>query len=71
MAHADWGRALRFHPAGPVWFVVFALQIPYRVVQLIRLRNGKPEFRTGYEWHFVAGLVGVLVMGWVYRMIAG
>ncbi|MCA9213933.1 MAG: DUF2752 domain-containing protein [Planctomycetales bacterium] len=71
MAHGNGRAAWAFHPAGPIWFVVFAAQIPYRSWQLWRLHRGKSEFVTGYERHAIASMLAVVFLGWIFRSLVG
>ena len=69
MADTEWQAAWQFHPAGPLWFFVFAIQVPYRIWQLVRLRNGQPEFRFRGEWILSAVLLSTLLVAWAFRLI--
>jgi hypothetical protein len=71
MAHGEWRTAWNFHAAGPIWFVVVVAQIPFRLWQLFRIRQGKSEFRTGLEWPFLIGMFGLLLVVWIYKMLLG
>ncbi|MEQ8788203.1 MAG: DUF2752 domain-containing protein [Pirellulaceae bacterium] len=44
VAHGDFAAAWRFNPAGILLFGVLVSQIPIRIVQLLRLRAGRPPF---------------------------
>lgn len=70
LAHGDPSKAWHFNPSGILLFAVVAFQLPYRAVQLIRLRLGEPEFKSrllsicGF-----AALASVFIQ-WVWRMLA-
>lgn len=49
LAHGDLVAAWRFHPVGILAFAMVAAQIPYRCVQLWRLRQGRVPF-DGTRW---------------------
>lgn len=71
LAHGDVARAWRFNPAGMYVFALVALQIPYRLAQLWRLRRGHREI----HWRWMAplalgGLVLALLGQWVARLVA-
>ena len=54
MAHGQWHQAWGFNTAGPLWFALVAVQVPYRWLQIRRLRKasrfGRGPERTGF-WH--------------------
>ncbi|MCI0361992.1 MAG: DUF2752 domain-containing protein [Planctomycetaceae bacterium] len=69
LAHGDLRMAWHYNPAGPLLFAMLAFQIPFRLVQLARIRSGRPELRMGRwpQWFF--GLLGVLLIGqWILRL---
>ena len=43
LAHGDIAAALRFHALGPVAFVLFCLEVPYRAYALFRLPKALPN----------------------------
>ena len=70
LAHGDLRAALRYNPAGPLLFAAMAFQIPFRLAQIIRIRRGLPELRTGFSSHMLFGILGVLMVGqWLLRAI--
>ncbi len=70
LAHGDWRMALRYNPAGPLLFAIMAIQVPFRGVQLARIRRGRPELRFGWLTQILFGVLGVLMVGqWVMRQI--
>ncbi len=48
LAHFDIARAWQFNPAGIFLFAVLLVQIPYRIVQLVRIRTGRMPLH--YPW---------------------
>jgi len=71
LAHGEWTASWRFNPAGWFLFAMVAYQIPYRGVQLWRLRRGRPEHAHHplligtMAW----GAVAALVVQWAVRMM--
>lgn len=70
MGHGQLQRAWHFNPVGIFFFAVVASQIPYRTVQLWRLRSGVDEIRLGW-WGYSMMLIvlGALLIQWVVRMV--
>ncbi len=68
VAHGDWRNALRYNPAGPLWFGVMLAQIPYRGWQIRRLRGGKPAVAWRAANWLVWLAVGVLFVQWIFGM---
>jgi WD40 repeat protein len=70
LGHGQFLRALAFNPVGPLLFALTVFQIPYRIVQLVRIRQGKAEWVIGYfgSWLFVTLLVALFVQ-WLVRMV--
>jgi Protein of unknown function (DUF2752) len=70
LAHGDLRAAWRYNPAGPLLFAMLAFQIPFRLVQLIRIRRGWPELRMGWWPQALFALLGVLMVGqWLLRLV--
>lgn len=71
MAHGDVVRAFQFNPAGVPLFVLMVLQIPYRIVQLRRIKRGLAELQ--WRWMgVVCGSIPALLIGqWVIRLLLG
>lgn len=68
LAHGDWRAALHYNFAGPLLFVMMASQIPFRIVQLVRIRRGLPEIQLGIFPQILFGILGVLMIGqWLLR----
>jgi hypothetical protein len=45
LAHGDVRSAWKFNPAGPLFFAIVLFQLPYRALQIWRLRRGLQELR--------------------------
>jgi hypothetical protein len=70
MAHGDFARAWQYNPAGIYLFLVVVFQIPYRWIQLRRLRRGQPEYDLGWFTGVALGLLIVALLSqWVVRML--
>jgi hypothetical protein len=68
LAQGDLPAALHYNPAGPLLFAILAFQIPFRLVQIVRLRMGLAELRLGLWPQVVFGVLGVVMVGqWVLR----
>lgn len=68
LAHGDWRAALHYNVAGPLLFAMMAFQIPYRTVQLVRIRRGLPEIYLGVFPQVLFGILGMLMIGqWLLR----
>ncbi len=70
IAHGQVGRAWHFNPVGIVFFAVVASQIPFRTVQLWRLKRGRLELSLG--WWGYSTLIFVLIallIQWGIRML--
>ena len=69
LAHGDWAAAWSYNPAGLFLFWLIALQIPFRAVQLWRIRCGWPEMRTGVLAQALLGGFACALLGqWVLRL---
>ena len=70
MGHGQLQRAWHFSPVGVAFFAIVASQIPFRVIQLWRVKRGSPEIRLGW-WGYSAMLliVAALLVQWVVRLI--
>lgn len=68
LAHGDVRAAWSYNPAGLFLFALFAFQIPYRGLQIWRIRQGLSELRLGWLAAMSLGLVAVLTFGqWLLR----
>jgi hypothetical protein len=68
MSHAQVASAWHYHPAGVLLFAAVAAQIPWRLVQIRRLRRGRRELNhwalSALPWLLVAAILGQ----WILRM---
>lgn len=71
IAHGRWWQALAFNPAGVVFFALIAFQLPYRVLQLVRIHRGLEahHFMRLDQW-VVLGLTTVLLIQWLVKLAA-
>jgi len=69
LAGGDLAAGWRFNPAGPLLFGLVAVQVPYRICQIWRIRHLRREFDPpALVWWAVA--CGAVVMGqWIWRLI--
>lgn len=69
LAHGDFLRAWHLNPGGPPLFATLAFQIPYRALQLWRVRSGRRELDL-HIWGTAALVaVGCLLMSqWFLRI---
>jgi hypothetical protein len=70
LARGDLTAAWRYNPAGLWLFGMMVAQIPFRAVQLVRIRRGLAELATGYWAQWLFGILGVLLVGqWLLRLV--
>ena len=70
IAHGQLVDAWRFNPAGIVFFAVVVFQIPYRVLQISRIRRGLAEHRLAADNWVLVGLVVIMLAQWIYAVVA-
>lgn len=71
LADGDLSRAWHFNPLGLGVAALFVFQIPYRLLQLWRLRRGLPEWnacRLG-SWALLVLAIGLFVQ-WIVRLVS-
>jgi hypothetical protein len=70
LAHGQPRKAWHFNPAGIFLFAAVAFQVPYRALQLLRLRLGRPEINS--RLFSICGLAALasLFVQWLWRMLA-
>lgn len=69
LGHGDLAGAWSYNPAGLWFFAIVLFQIPYRAVQLWRIRRGLPELRTGRLAQISLGFLAVAMIGqWLLRV---
>ncbi|MCH2124793.1 MAG: DUF2752 domain-containing protein [Pirellulaceae bacterium] len=62
--------ALRYHPAGLLWFSILVFQIPYRGMQLWRIRRGYSEYNLHTVGTYIVIAAFLLTIGqWLVRMV--
>ena len=70
LAHGKVSRAWHFNPAGILVFMLVAAQLPYRSVQIWRLKQGLPEWEIRrISSVFIALMVSALVLQWVWKLL--
>jgi len=70
MAHGRLADAWHFNPAGIAFFAIVLFQIPYRILQLRRIRRGLAEYHIVVDHWLVVGAVAVLLVHWVFALAA-
>jgi hypothetical protein len=63
-------RAWHFNPAGIVVFAGVLFQVPYRGVQLARLRRGRHEIQAPVLNYVAWGVIVLLLAQWIWRVLA-
>lgn len=72
LAHGEFGAAWSFNPAGILLFALVASQIPYRAVQIWRIRTGRSELRwTRLAFYLTWIVVVAMILQWMVRLILG
>ena len=70
LMHGDFAAAWHYNPAGLLLFTLMAAQIPFRSLQLWRIRRGLPEWNTGWTAQVLLGILAVLMIGqWALRLV--
>jgi len=68
MGHGQVASAWDYHPTGVLLFVLVAAQVPYRLYQIRRLRQGRREFSHWSLLPLLCLLVVAILGQWVLRM---
>jgi hypothetical protein len=69
LAHGDLVAAWAYNPAGPLLFAIVAFQLPFRSLQLWRIRRGLPEMTWGLIPPLALGTVAVMMIGqWLLKL---
>ena len=69
LGHGDLAAAWSYNPAGLWFYAIVLFQIPYRAIQLWRIRRGLPELRTGWLAQISLGVLAVAMIGqWLLRI---
>src|SRR5262245_33807472 len=69
LGHGDLAAAWSYNPAGLWFFTIVLFQIPYRAVQLWRIRRGLPELRVGWLAQTALVFLAVAMVGqWLLKM---
>jgi hypothetical protein len=69
MAHGDLAAAWRFNPAGILLFAAAVFQVPFRLFQIRRMRNGLAEWRSRALDACLWLILFSLAAQWVGRMV--
>lgn len=70
LAHGDVQSAWSYNPAGVLLFAMMAFQVPYRGLQLWRIRQGKPELSLHFAAQAALWSFAILLLGqWLLRLV--
>ena len=71
MGHGQFRDAWSYNPAGFLFFLVVAFQIPYRIYQIRRIRRGQDQHRFARidNWILIL-LVIALIVQWLCALVA-
>ncbi len=68
LAEGEWLKSWNIHRAGWLIALLVAVQVPYRTLQLIRIRRGQDPWTFRY-WLAVPGVaVGAILLHWGLRL---
>lgn len=69
MAHANLAAAWEFNPAGVLFYAIVLGQVPYRALQVYRIRRGLCEVQLGWISHVLFwSFFSALAVQWILRM---
>jgi hypothetical protein len=70
IAHGRLADAWRYNAAGLLFFAVVAFQIPYRILQITRIRRDRGEYRFTFldNWVLI-GLVVAMLIQWIVAIV--
>jgi len=71
LAHGRIAAAFAFHPIGPVLFFAVVFQLPFRAIQLGRLRAGRPAVDWFWLNYVLVAIFAALPAQWVVRLFLG
>ena len=70
IAHGQWASAWDFNPVGFLFFPVVAFQIPYRILQLMRIRRGQRELSlVGIDQWVLIVIAFALLIQWIVAIL--
>jgi hypothetical protein len=70
LARGDVAGAWSYNPAGLLLFAIVAWQVPFRAVQLWRIRRNLPELQMGLVVPILFVVLGVAMIGqWALRLM--
>jgi hypothetical protein len=69
LAHGDAASAWNFNPAGVLLFGMLVAQIPYRLAQIWRVKNGRGEWRhRRLSVVLTVVFVSLLMIQWFWKL---
>jgi hypothetical protein len=70
LMHGDLAAAWSYNSAGFLLFGLMAAQIPFRSLQLWRIRRGLAELRTGWTAQILLGVLAVwMIVQWLVQFL--
>lgn len=70
LGHGNWSAAWHFNPAGPFGFLFVVAQIPYRGLQIYRVRRRLPEWNFETTGQILLGsFLAILFCQWLVRSL--
>lgn len=70
LGHGRLKESIDFNPAGPLWFLLIAGQIPWQTWQLTRISRGQREFDLGWWGQGLIYLgMAALIVQWIVRQL--
>ncbi len=68
LAHGQFVRAWHFNPAGFLFYAVVVVQIPLRLVQILRIRSGRDVLKSPIFYWAIAAIAISLLLQWAVKM---
>ncbi|MCC9607026.1 DUF2752 domain-containing protein [Blastopirellula sp. JC732] len=70
LAHGDLAGSLAYNPSGILLFAVVLFQVPYRIGQLWRIRQGLPTWNLGTASAVgFSAIFAVMLIQWVVKLL--
>lgn len=69
IGHGHWTDAWNFNPVSFIAYLVVVAQIPWRIMQLVRVRRGVPDKEPVFLNAFLVVFVVLLLSQWLIRLV--
>lgn len=70
LAHGDVAASLAYNPSGILLFGVILFQVPYRIGQLWRIRQGYPSWDMGLATAAIfSAIFAVMLIQWIVKLL--